>query len=421
MRRAGWAAAAAVVGWYVFALAILHPLTDAPVVDSWLYGSAVRRFLRTGEIRFAGFTQAMPIAQVLYGVAWSHAFGANSVSLEISVVTLAVLCGVMFHALAIECGASRWQAMAATGLLICNPCFTFLSFSFMTEIPFLTMLVAAHLVFARAGGPREDLWLWIAAAIAVIAFMIRQFAAMAIAGCAGAMLLYGAGRPPTLRLDRARWLRMYAPFGVALAVCTGLWVWMTVLGPKPWALQLDEHHFAYIFRVPLASYLRAGVLGPLLYLGMVLSPLALLQLTTPRWCRVAIGGAGIFAATLILMWMDNRLPVSPECSCFGGWGNVLILRGNSNRFSWDGDWQYAFLTLASVGAAGLIAAFATIFRTLSRAAAAIVIAAIVYWAATIPLWFYNDRYYLVMVPPAQSCSRLHRCLEAGWSRRQDWR
>jgi len=398
MRRAGWATAAAVIGWYVFALAILHPLTDAPVVDSWLYGSAVRRFLRTGEIRFAGFTQAMPVAQVLYGVAWSHAFGANSVSLEISVVAMAVLCGVMFHALAIECGASRWQAMAATGLLICNPCFTFLSFSFMTEIPFLTMLVAAHLAFARAAGRREDLWLWIAAAMAVIAFMIRPFGAMAIAGCAGAMLLYGTGRPGSRRLDRARWLRMFAPFAVALAVCMGLWVWLTVLGPKPWALQLDEHHFAYIFRVPLANYLRAGVLGPLLYLGMVLAPLALLQLATPGWRRVAIGGAGIFAAALILMWMDNRLPVTPECSCFGGWRNVLILRGNSNRFSWDGDWQYAFLTLASVGAAGLIAAFAKIFATLSRAAAAIVMAAIVYWAATIPLWFYNDRYYLVMVP-----------------------
>ena len=57
MRRAGWAAAAVVIGWYAFALWILHPLTDAPVVDSWLYGSAVRRFLRTGEMRFAGFTQ----------------------------------------------------------------------------------------------------------------------------------------------------------------------------------------------------------------------------------------------------------------------------------------------------------------------------------------------------------------------------
>lgn len=398
MRRAGWAAAAAVVGWYVFALAILHPLTDAPVVDSWLYAFSVRRFLRTGEIRFAGFTQAMPIAQVIYGVGWSHAFGANSVSLEISVVTLAVLCGVMFHALAIRCGASRWQALAATGLLICNPCFTFLSFSFMTEIPFLTALIAAHLAFAKAGGRREHLWLWIAAALAVIAFMIRPFGAMAIAGCAGAMLLYDAGLPRANRWDRVQWIRMAAPFVVALAVCAWLWIWLTVLSPKPWDLQLNENNFAYIFRVPLASYLRAGVLGPALYLGMVLSPLAILQLTTPRWRRVAIGGAGIFAAALILMWMDNRLPVTPECSCFGGWRNVLILRGGSSRFSWDGDWQYAFLTLASFGAAGLIAAFADIFRTLSRAAAAIVIAALIYWAATIPLWFYNDRYYLVMVP-----------------------
>jgi len=398
MRRAGWTAAAAVVGWYVFALLILHPLTDAPVVDSWLYGSAVRRFLRTGEIRFAGFTQAMPIAQVVYGVAWAHAFGANSVSLEISTVVLAVLCGVMFHALAIKCGAPRWQALAATGLLICNPCFTFLSFSFMTEIPFLTAIVAAHLAFAKAEGPREQLWMWLAAALAVIGFLIRPFAAMVIVGCVGAMLLYDTrlrGRKPW---DRALWIQTMTPFGVALAVCIALWIWLTVLGPKPWDLQQDEDHFHYIFLVPLANYLRAGVIGPALYLGTVLSPLAILQLTTPRWRRVATCAAGIFGSAIVLMWMDRQLPVTPEYSCFGGWHNVLILRGGSNRFSWDGDWQYAFLLLASVGAAGFFAAFAEIFRTLGRASAAIIIAAIFYWAATIPLWFYNDRYYLLLVP-----------------------
>ena len=61
----------------------------------------------------------------------------------------------------------------------------------------------------------------------------------------------------------------------ALAVCVVLWIWLTVLGPKPWDLQLDENHFHYIFLVPLANYLRAGVLGPALYLGTVLSPLAI--------------------------------------------------------------------------------------------------------------------------------------------------
>ncbi len=400
MRRAGWAAVAVVVGWYVFAVLILHPLTDAPVVDSWLYGSAVRRFLRTGEMRFAGFTQAMPIAQVFYGVGWAHVFGGNSVSLEFATVTLAVLCGVMFHALAIKCGAPRWQALAATGLLICNPCFLFLSFSFMTEIPFLTAMVAAHLAFAKAEGRHEQLWMWLSAAMVVIGFLIRPFAAMAIAGCVGAMLLYDTGLRGANRWNRAQWIKMIAPFGVALAACAGLWIWLTVLGPRPWDLQLNENHFHYIFMVPIANYLRAGVLGPALYLGTVLSPLAILQLATPRWRRVAMGAAGIFASALILMWMDNRLPVTPEYSCFGGWHNVLILRGGANRFSWESDWQYAFLLLASVGAAGLIVAFTGIFRTLGRGAAAILIAAIVYWAATIPLWFYNDRYYLVMVPAA---------------------
>ena len=400
MRRAGWAAAAVVVGWYAIALWILHPLTQAPVVDSWLYTSAVRRFLRTGEMRFAGFTQDMPIAQVFYGVGWAHAFGANSVSLEISVVMLAVVCGVMFHTLAIKCGAPRWQALAATGLLICNPCFTFLSFSFMTEIPFLTAMIAAHLAFAKAEGRHAQLWMWLAGTMAVIAFMIRPFGGMAIAGCVGAMILYDLRTPRADRWDRMRWINMMTPFGVALAVCGAVWLWLTVFGPKPWDLQMSEGHFHYLFLVPLATYIRAGVLGPALYLGTVLSPLAILQLVTPRWRRVAIGGVGIFASALVLMQIDHSLPVTPEYSCFGGWHNVLILRGQDNRFSWDDGWQYAFLALASVGTAGLIVASGTIIKKLGRAATAILIAGLIYWAATVPLWFYNDRYYLVIVPAA---------------------
>src|SRR5882757_9877523 len=398
MRRAGWTAAAAVIGWYAFALWILHPLTEAPVVDSWLYGSAVRRFLRTGELRFAGFTQDMPIAQVFYGVGWAHAFGANSVSLELSVVALAVLCGLMFHAFAIKCGASRWQALAATGLLICNPCFTFLSFSFMTEIPFLALLVGTHLAFAKANGPRANWWLWIAAALAVFGFMIRPFAAMALAGCAGAILLYdGVWRGPR-RADFVRLITMLAPFAVALGACTIVWIWLTVLRPKPWFLQLDEDQLAYIFKVSPFVYLRAGVLGPLLYLGTVLAPLALLQLATPRWRRSVIIGGAIFCSALLLMHLDHSLPTTPEYSCFGGWHNVLLLRGLPNRFFWESGWQYVFIALGSLGGAGLILAFATIFMRMRRATAAIIIASAIYWAATIPLWFYNDRYYLVLVP-----------------------
>ncbi len=399
MRRAGWAAAAAVAGWYVFALAILHPLTDAPVVDSWLYGSAVRRFLHTGEIRFAGYTQAMPIAQVFYGAAWAREFGASAVSLEIATVVLAIVCGVMFHALARKCGARQWQALAATGLLVCNPCFTFLSFSFMTEIPFLALIVGTHLAFANAKGPRAQLWLWLAAVLAVLAFMIRPFGAMTIAGCVGAIFIHeGWLRRVRIESTLARLIAMLAPFAIALAACAIVWIWLTVVRPKPWFLQLDEDQFAYIFQVPLAVYIRAGVLGPALYLGTVLAPLALLQLATVRWRRVAVVAGAIFGSALLLMHLDHSLPVTPEYSCFGGWHNTLLLRGLPNRFIWESDWQYIFLILASFGAAGLIVAFADIFMRMRRATAAILIGSTIYWAATIPLWFYNDRYYLVLVP-----------------------
>jgi len=44
--------------------------------------------------------------------------------------------------------------------------------------------------------------MWLAAAMAVIAFMIRPFGGMAIAGCVGAILLYDARMPRTDRWDR---------------------------------------------------------------------------------------------------------------------------------------------------------------------------------------------------------------------------
>ena len=105
MRRAGWAAAARCVGWYAFALALLHPLADAPVADSWIYGSAGAAVSRTGEIRFAGYTETMPVAQVIYGAGWAPRSARNSISLDLSMVRSRCCAALIFHALAIRCGA----------------------------------------------------------------------------------------------------------------------------------------------------------------------------------------------------------------------------------------------------------------------------------------------------------------------------
>src|SRR5437879_4346103 len=129
--RGFYFAAVAIVTWYGIVYLAIRPLTAAPVGDSWVYEHAVAHFNRTREIQFAGFTQAQPAAQVLYGVAWSRLFGDSSRSLDIATALLGILGGVLFYSLVRRCGGRPEIALVATALLICNPCYLFLSFTFM--------------------------------------------------------------------------------------------------------------------------------------------------------------------------------------------------------------------------------------------------------------------------------------------------
>ncbi|MFZ0887469.1 MAG: glycosyltransferase family 39 protein, partial [Candidatus Binataceae bacterium] len=365
---------------------------------SWLYAHAVRALIRTGGFHFGGYTQAMPVAQVVYGAAWAKLFGQSSPSFDLSVAVLGALGAIMFYALARRCGAAITDAAIATALLAANPCYLFLSFSFMTEIPFMVLFISAFLAFARAVEEDSNAWRWLAGLLAFAGFMVRPFAGVAIIGCAAVLLIYDLH---PWRLERA-WLRrgahLLAPFAVAALLCVLEWTWVTRLNGQPWKLARSEHQLRYIFYLPAAAYARDGVLAPLLYLGVVLSPLALMGLAGLRWHRAVLFATAVLVAAWILMRLSPGWPTAPEFSCCGGWRNALLLRGLSTRFFWAGRGQWPATVLGSFGAVGIVVAAATVSSRLDRAAAAMMVAAGCYWAATIPLWFFNDRYYLVMLP-----------------------
>lgn len=398
MRRGGAVAIVVVLGWYALALALLHPLADGPVADSWIYAESVRWFRATGEMRFPGFTETMPVAQVLYGAAWGSIFGTSAVSLDLASAFLGVVTALMLYALAIRCGARSWQALAAAALLICNPCFLFLSFSFMSEIAFLAALLGSQLAFANAEGDHEMRWLWLSASLAVVAFGVRPFGGIAVLGPVAAILIYNVMRSDRSRVDIARLRSMLMPFAIAFVGCALIWWWLTILRRPPWKLMQREANFSQILNVPAWEYLRMGVLGPLVYLGIVLSPLALLHVAYRTTLRTLALAGGIFVVTVILVNIGIQYPSMPEMSCFGGWSNVLILRGMPIRFEWHSAWRYVMALLGSIGGAGLIFATIDVIRKLTRASAAVLIAAAVYWVAMVPLWFFNDRYFLLLVP-----------------------
>jgi hypothetical protein len=102
--------------------------------------------------------------------------------------------------------------------------------------------------------------------------------------------------------------------------------------------------------------------------------------------------------TIVAVLAGDVLPSTPEMSCFGGWSNALILRGLPNRFLWQDWWRWVMVLLGSIGAAGVSFAAIAVRRNLNRAAAAVAITAGIYWIAMLPLWLFNDRYDLLLVP-----------------------
>ncbi len=82
------------------ALAVLHPLANGPVADSWIYAESVRWFRASGEFRFPGYTETMPVAQILYGAGWGAIFGTGAVSLDLANTALSIVAALLLYALA---------------------------------------------------------------------------------------------------------------------------------------------------------------------------------------------------------------------------------------------------------------------------------------------------------------------------------
>jgi Dolichyl-phosphate-mannose-protein mannosyltransferase len=396
-RITGLVTSAALILWLCFVYLAAHPLTEAPVIDSWIYEHAVMHFNRTGRIQFAGFTEALPVAQVLYGVAWSRVLGETSRSLDISTALLGVGGGLLFYQLARKCGAEAWTATIAAALLICNPCYLFLSFSFMTEVPFLAVLLASYAAFAYASHRLQWRWLWLAAAGAAVGFAIRPFGAATIVGEASVLLI-----PRNDQSDAKSRTRIVAivPFIAALMACAGFWIWLTRLNPKPWMLEYHEYRLrTYFTMVPLRSYLARGMLEPAIYLGIVLSPLGVLH-AIPCWRRSVVIATAILASSIIILRLDHE-PVwnLEQATCFGGSYSALVLNGvPQHDFSAKLAWM--LFIVGGVGFAGICNACWEAIHNDNRAVLAMLFAGVIYWAAMPFLWFFADRYDLVLVPAA---------------------
>jgi 4-amino-4-deoxy-L-arabinose transferase-like glycosyltransferase len=267
-------------------IAVVPPAGEFPINDDWNHAGAARSLFERGRLEVAATTSASLVLQAFWGSLFAHLFGFSFTTLRASTLVLAFAavagCYVLLRDL-----LDPWRALLGALLLLFNPLFVNLSYSFMTDVPFLALAIWALVCYARAlrGERPSPAWLAAGSALSAGAFLIRQPGAMLpLAALLGLLLTRGA-RAGTNPIHL-----------------------MAVLGPLLPALLVGAYFDAQrgpIRQEPLRSTLDfwsehgPGMLGVVLArLAAVFSTLGLFALApslgalAARWASGALAGAG---------------------------------------------------------------------------------------------------------------------------------
>jgi hypothetical protein len=393
---------AALVGLTLLMLAVnflAYSRAAVPLIDDWTYAWSVVHFLQTGALRMLEWNPHYPLAQILWGALCSQLFGFSFAVLRLSTLILAWGGLVAFYLTLREMGIRPLPASLGTVVLLCNPVLFMLSHSFMTDVPFVSVMNGSLLCYVRwtKRGHTHDLAL--GSALAVVAFLIRQLgAALALAPIGYVLLMRLVGGPRRI-LTWPQRLCLLMPF-VGLGLTLG---WIRGVHGETRVYQERVEDLSFIWSTSGWIYLRE-FLHVILHLGLVLWPLTWgtvrsLSLRALTW---ATGTMAILCG--LYLWHQGELPqpLGPILTWNElGMGRRLIAGSIPDR-PWLVWGQGLVLAISLSGAVVLVAALVEGLRRwtlwLRGPATLLLLNGLGQLLFLEGLWLFYDRYYLPLLP-----------------------
>ena len=165
----------AIAGTAVFASVIAWScgLQNTPFIDDWTYAWSVEHLLRTSEIRILDWSASPNVAADPLGTLFCVPSGFSFTALRISTWVASVLGVIGVFRLLRVGGVSVRDALLGACLLEACPVFLILSFTFMTDILWLTPAIWFAYALVKAVQARSNAWLITATIFGCIAGAVR--------------------------------------------------------------------------------------------------------------------------------------------------------------------------------------------------------------------------------------------------------
>jgi hypothetical protein len=308
-----------VLALYLLALLVIPVMTPVAIGDDWVYARSVEILLKEGRVHILDLSVVTLVWQVLWAGLFGLVLGPTFGAMRLSTVILTGIGGLACYGCCRQLGVERGRSALGTALYLFNPLLFSISYSFMSDAPFVALLTIATYGYLRGLRPdRPDPRFVVAGSfVAGLAFLERQQGALV--PLAVAMYLLLAGR---LRPNRAGVVLFCQVVAVPAAMTILFYVWFRFIHGIPKAqgdflqkvkdagvdgavllasrLSVIEAVYVGAFVLPLA----AAVLLTLPRLVRLISPLGWLAFSV--WAMFVLGGSAVF-------WQSGRrMPYIPH-------------------------------------------------------------------------------------------------------------
>lgn len=165
---------------FAIAATVVPTMTNIATTDDWAYTRSVEILLDEGHLQVFPVVAATAVGQILWGALFALVFGMTLGVMRLSTVVMVALGSIALYAILRQLGVSTSRSAAGTALYLFNPLGFILSFTFMTDPHFVSVLLISLAFYIRGLRPgREIGWVIVLASItAGYAFLIRQQGAL---------------------------------------------------------------------------------------------------------------------------------------------------------------------------------------------------------------------------------------------------
>ena len=147
---------------------------EFPLNDDWSYTHNVKALALDNQIIFDDWGAMTLIAHTIWGAFFCKIFGFSFTALRVSTLVVGWIGLIATFFFFQEGGLEKKQAFWATLLIALNPLYLVLSFSYMTDVPFMCFVVFSALFFLKFIHNKPNYHLVLATLFSIIATLIRQ-------------------------------------------------------------------------------------------------------------------------------------------------------------------------------------------------------------------------------------------------------